>query len=430
MKSCVNVGVTISTDFPGTTSTSTGAEGRKPAAAAAIVAKTDSTVMQLLNANTLQPEGYLTQRNLHPDLRGPLSSAHARTDPLTGDLYNYNLDLRFRNSKYRIFRTRKDTGATEILATIKDATPAYIHSFWMSENYLILCIWNSRLAWGGAKCLWEKNLVDAMADWDPRAKAFFYIVDRKGGKGVVAKFVDNVPFFVFHTVGAWEEQEDGSGNVDLILEALSYDNIDVVKRFYYENILATNVDKGNTWLGRGRTKLVRWRLSNILNNNNTKGNPTPVALRESSLAGEWGMELPTINPLFVAKKNRYSPFFPPPKKNHHTKNNNSYIYGITSTTASNFMDGILKYDTTTNAALHWQVHAHTPGEAIFVPDPSGAAEDDGVLLSVVLDGVSGRSYLLVLDARDMTELARAETRIVVGFGFHGKWDGGVGGVEY
>jgi len=94
------------------------------------------------------------------------------------------------------------------------------------------------------------------------------------------------------------------------------------------------------------------------------------------------------------------------------------------------MDGILKYDTATNSATHWQVHAHTPGEAVFVPDPSGTAEDDGVLLSVVLDGVSGRSYLLVLDARDMTEVARAETKIVVGFGFHGKWDReGVLGVE-
>lgn len=299
IKSCMNVGVTISTDFPGT-----GADGK-----AVVVAKTDSTVMQLLNASTLKPEGYLTQKTLHPDLRGPLSAAHARTDPLTGDLYNYNLDLRL-SAKYRVFRTHKDTGTTEVLATIKDAPPAYVHSFWISENYLVLCIWNSHFAWGGAKCLWEKNLVDAIADWDPHAKCFFYVIDRKGGKGVVARFVDNVPFFVFHTIGAWEEEEDGEdGNGgDLVLEALSYDNVDVIKRFYYENILATNVENGKSWLGRGRTKLTRWRLPNILK---TKGNLIP-AVRESSVAGEWGMELPTINPLFVTKKNRYLPPPPPP----------------------------------------------------------------------------------------------------------------------
>ena len=288
----MNVGVTISTDFPGIDA------GEK-----VVVAKTDAAVMQLLNGNTLKPEKYLRQKSLHPDLRGPLSAAHARTDPLTGDLYNYNLDMHVR-SNYRVFRTRRDTGATEVLATIKDAPPAYIHSFWMSENYLVLCIWNSRFAWGGAKCFWEKNLVDAIADWDPHAKSTFYVIDKKGGKRVVAKFVDDVPFFVFHTIGAWEEE-----NGDLVLEALSYDNVDVIKRFYYENILASNVENGKAWLGRGRTKLTRWRLSNILT---TKGNITP-AVRESSVAGEWGMELPTVNPHFVSKKNRYLPFpYPPP----------------------------------------------------------------------------------------------------------------------
>lgn len=53
-------------------------------------------------------------------------------------------------------------------------------------------------------------------------------------------------------------------------------------------------------------------------------------------------------------------------------------------------------------------------------DPAGRAEDDGVLLSVVLDGDRGKSYLLCLDARDMTEVGRAEVDGVVGFGFHGE----------
>ena len=46
-------------------------------------------------------------------------------------------------------------------------------------------------------------------------------------------------------------------------------------------------------------------------------------------------------------------------------------------------------------------------------------EDDGVLLSVVLDGPAGKSYLLVLDAKTMTEMGRADVRGVIGLGFHG-----------
>ena len=43
----------------------------------------------------------------------------------------------------------------------------------------------------------------------------------------------------------------------------------------------------------------------------------------------------------------------------------------------------------------------------------------GTLLSVVLDGTKGKSYLLVLDAKSFTELGRAEMESVVSFRFHG-----------
>ncbi len=48
-------------------------------------------------------------------------------------------------------------------------------------------------------------------------------------------------------------------------------------------------------------------------------------------------------------------------------------------------------------------------------------EDDGVLLSVVLDGRTASSYLLVLDAATMTELGRARVPHHIPFGFHGQY---------
>lgn len=62
--------------------------------------------------------------------------------------------------------------------------------------------------------------------------------------------------------------------------------------------------------------------------------------------------------------------------------------------------------------------------AIFIPDPAGKAEDDGVLLSIVLGGVGESSYLLCLDARIMREVGRTKVGGIVGFGFHGAfWNG-------
>lgn len=88
------------------------------------------------------------------------------------------------------------------------------------------------------------------------------------------------------------------------------------------------------------------------------------------------------------------------------------------------MDGIVKFDNTTQTSIFWDTEGHTPGEPIFVADPEGTAEDDGVLLTVVLDGFVERSYLLVLRAKDLTELGRAEMRGPMSFGFHGAYKPG------
>jgi hypothetical protein len=50
---------------------------------------------------------------------------------------------------------------------------------------------------------------------------------------------------------------------------------------------------------------------------------------------------------------------------------------------------------------------HFPGEPIFVRRPGATADNDGILLSVVLDGRAGRSYLLALDPPTLESRARA-----------------------
>jgi len=111
-------------------------------------------------------------------------------------------------------------------------------------------------------------------------------------------------------------------------------------------------------------------------------------------------ELPTFNPRYATKPSRY-------------------IFGVCDRGNSTFVDGIMKLDTHTKESVARIIHAHSPGEPIFIPDPNGIDEDDGVCLSVVLDGTQGKSHLLVMDAKSFTEIGRAEMESVVPFGFHG-----------
>ena len=63
-----------------------------------------------------------------------------------------------------------------------------------------------------------------------------------------------------------------------------------------------------------------------------------------------------------------------------------------------------------------------PAEPVFVPRPGGTAEDDGVVLTNVLDTVTNSTWLLLLDGRTMAPVAQAgPTPHMIPHGFHGRY---------
>ncbi|KAE9381006.1 hypothetical protein N431DRAFT_396311 [Stipitochalara longipes BDJ] len=400
----VNVGVTIHPNMPGLPSPRPkGEKGHLPSTGVKILwTGTDSARLKSLHPQTLEPLSSTSQKALHPQLKGPLSGAHPQTDPVTGDVFNYNLDLGM-YSTYRIFRTSASTGETEILATFA-AKPAYIHSFFLSEDYVILAIWSSWYEKNGIKIPLEQNLLDAISPFSAQNKTHWYAIDRKHGNGVVAEF-ESPAAFSFHSINAWQEK-NREGGTDILAELCEFDNLDVLHKFYYENLTSAgqnavsfNAEKGAS----SSPHLSRYRLANIPSQRAKQGSGVQKATLELKIENLKVGELPTINGRFSTKEHRF-------------------VYGVVNRGYSSFLDGICKTDTKTGEAWFWDERGCTPGEAIFVADPKANEEDAGVLLSVVLDGrkVSDESsFLLCLDARSMKELGRAEVGGVVGFGFHG-----------
>ncbi|KAJ7864443.1 carotenoid oxygenase [Mycena olivaceomarginata] len=379
----INVGVSISVNVAGFASGQKGSKGN-------LVTFTDAAVMKIHDSETLAPLGVTDQTMLHPSLTGELPCAHPKFDPQTGDAFNYNLKLG-PTPVYRIFCTSAATGKTSILAKLsgKDAKAAYLHSFFLTENFLILCIWPAHFANGGAWMLWHRNMLEALADFNPSAKTKWFVIDRRNSNGVVAKF-ESSAMFAFHTVNAYEVAGK-DGRVDIICDLMQYRNLDVLKKFYYDNMVSSVPGAGKRgvdWVGWGG-----W-----------DGNSAALEMRTAELifimTPTASGELPTINPAYHTKAHRY-------------------IYGVGDRGQSSFLDTLLKMDTATQTCTAWSMPGHTPGEPIFIADPAKTEEDDGVVLSVVLDGASGRSYLLVLDAKSWVDVGRAEVPGAVGFGFHG-----------
>lgn len=495
----VNVNVTVSINHPGlpnsTSRDLTETDSRlRPYT---LCTKTDASIYQILDSETLQPTGLARQTVLHPDLKGPLSSAHAKACPRTGDVFNYNLDFG-RTGTYRVFRVSAATGKTHILATIQHA-PVYLHSMFLTENYVVLCIWNSYFQGAGSAILFKQNILESLT-YDDTKPATWFVIDRlspeEGGRGVITSY-ESDPFFAFHTVNAYEEQVTSSvptnnattqqiSQTDIVADIPVYSSLDLLQKFYYENLQsdAPNAPAYSTgdFLDKFAPRLTRFRLSDILQptaNGSISPHSSSRQIRSSSsdtpkqTSSPWyfldttqpapgtsqsstthdkattdthpssSSETPSkprrVTEDFQAPRSQ-TPELPNTNPNLHTLPHR-YIYGALDTGASTFIDTIIKYDTHTHKVLTWHQHGQTPGEPLFIPNPESQPgihrdggkvnstegstkrdwEDDGVLLSVVLDGTAGNSYLLVLDAKTLKEVGRASSDKAIGFGIHGSF---------
>jgi carotenoid cleavage dioxygenase-like enzyme len=97
-----------------------------------------------------------------------------------------------------------------------------------------------------------------------------------------------------------------------------------------------------------------------------------------------------------------------------------YVYGV-GNERHRYGNRLVKVDVENGRTVRWEEANAYPGEPVLVPAPYASTQDDGVILSVVLDGTSNRAFLLVLDAKSFTERARAWVPHHIPFGFHGKF---------
>jgi carotenoid cleavage dioxygenase-like enzyme len=247
-----------------------------------------------------------------------------------------------------------------------------MHSFAMTSRYAVLfdqplVVNPLRLAFGAGPFI--ENY-----EWKPERGSRFLIVDRE--KGELRATVDAEAFFTFHQANAFEE--DG----ELVVDLVGFDDPSIIDSLYLGRLRA-----GERPAQNGRLR--RYRL--------------PLAGGEASydVLHDRPMELPRI--AYRSRNGRPYRY---------------YVYGAAQE-GGDFLDSLVKVDLRGGAPLVWNEPGCYAGEPIFVPAPEAGSEDEGVLLSVVLDTAAERSFLLVLDARGFEELGRAEAPHRIPFGFHG-----------
>lgn len=270
---------------------------------------------------------------------------------------------------------------------------SYSHSFGMTKKYFIVIqqpmtvnVWKLAVSrfvgW---------NIIDAFS-WNDEMGVEFVVISRESGEVVLT--LKSEPFFFFHTVNAYDD-----GN-EIVFDVCCYSDADFFYHFYLQEIRErVPSDKGSPM-----AQLRRYRLPTDL-----KVSKATLQKQQSGLDHEVlsdvCLDLPRINEKYMRLRHRY-------------------VYGACS--GNDNIDNLLihkliKVDVETKESLIWSEDKCLVSEPVFIPSPDSQEEDDGVVISTVYDPVKDSSFLLVLDARSFTELARAEVPLRFAPSFHGRF---------
>lgn len=308
---------------------------------------------------------------------GALTTAHPHALPDSGDLVNYVLKFG-RRSEYAFYRRSTEDSAGEVVGRYVTEHPGYVHSFAVTRRYVVLAVFP--LIVNPLSFLLRGRPFIENYRWRPEAGLRIVVLDPVAGR-VVAEHTAPAAF-AFHHINAYEDGDT------VVMDLAAFDDAGIVQALY---------------LGQLRS-----------------GGPVPMARPVRYTVPVGGGE--------VSVRQLADVPFELPRIHYGRHNGRPYRYaygvGAADPAGTNFLDQLVKVDVGSGEVSVWRPDGGYPGEPVFVPSPAARDEDDGVVLSVVLDVGRGASSLVALDARRFTEIARADVPHAIPFGFHGQFAGG------
>lgn len=333
-----------------------------------MVALTEVPLPVVFDTQTLSTMGNFDYQDQLPK-EDIFESAHPQHDTET-----VNYIVRFaEKSSYVIWKMKEGRPTREIIAEVLVEKPSYMHSFALTEHYVVLVEFPFVVD-PLDLMIGNKPFIDNY-QWKPERKTKFLVVDRSSGN--VLEQLQSAAFFAFHHVNAYDE------NGTIVMDIVTYPNADVIKEVS-ENVTDT-------------TPQPTPRLERFTINLNEKKLNSSVLFNEP-------LEMPKVAASKTARPYRY-------------------CYAMDANPPASLTDRnpLYKIDVQTKEVVEWVCEGCYPGEPIFVPNPAGASEDDGVVLSLMLDLKRASSFLLILDAKSWKEIARAEAPHAIPVGLHGLW---------
>ena len=274
----------------------------------------------------------------------------------------------------------------EKIASIELDRSPYMHSFGLTENYAI--IFMAPLFSNPDKIL-ETGIPIESIEWFGNETTKVYIVELKSGEITT---LETEARFGMHHANAFE---DVTGRI--IFDVVTYDNLDILQQMKMKILIDRDLRKNvpnDAELKRYVVDLCDSTIS------------AQTFTRETGKEFVNKLDFPTINENYRFKKY-------------------CYVYGLVQKMDNVTLSkgGIVKKDLCGRGRDQvWHVANHYASEPYFIPNPTLTSEDDGIVLNVVLDGVKGKSFLGMFDAKTLKLINRSEDLpFHLPFQLHGKF---------
>lgn len=331
-------------------------------------ALTESSKIIAFDATDLNTLGSV---NFEDKIPGEFSLAHPHFSKNTGEIINMSIQIG-KTCQYHVYKFKPGSLKREIIATIKSDYFFYMHSFGITENYIILLKTPYRIN------QWKIMLGMTLAEsfyWQEGAAASFILIDRHT-KEITEIEAD--PFSYLHSVNAFEK-----GN-EVIVDLVTYKKGNPYNQFYLDNLRSE------------KPKLLKANMSRFVINSQKK---------------RCQREILTDN------------FVEFPRIDYEAKNGieYQYVYSILMEGEDLFSNAIQKLNVHTGHIKIWRKSGYYTTESIFVAKKEAKLEDEGVLLFIAYNSVTQNSSLFILDAQTMVETAEVFLPFHLPFGLHSNW---------
>lgn len=307
------------------------------------------------------------------ELDGAIASAHPHFDFERGQVVNFATKFGA-SGVVSIYEHAADERKRRLVGSWRTRSVPYVHSFGLTKAHAIIVAHPFLVE--PLQMLWSNRGYIDHFTWRPQDGTRLLVMDR--ATGAVAEY-ETDPFFVFHTVNAFER--DG----DTVLDVLAYPTASIVEEL--------RVDRMVQQLPELRPTLVRLVMR-------------PGRRRAAyETLSDAGFEFPSTNYRRVNGEDY------------------RFVWGAADGPQpdGSYASSVVKVDLRTGLSRSFSDGERIYGEPVFVARPGGKDEDDGVLLSVGSSQRAETSALAIIDAQTMALLASAEVPKAIPLGFHGSF---------